>query len=227
VTAELLKKWERQLTRYKPIHVLIAKTEQSLFCQLVKCRRLTYNPSILETNECHSLMISIWEVLYSSPTDWLFWGMLWFSSILLVCFSESTLWQAMISSFILLHTLWWNSYKDGFYSNAKPDKNVQIYSYLQSFCVMLVDLTPSLFGNNNFRYGPALTSSVYRANDRGSPFTRWRTITCKLQNMRLRGPLEKFVDWRQCTAVTQREAVTVMPSCSSGGNVAVAWSSSL
>jgi hypothetical protein len=25
-----------------------------------------------------------------------------------------------------------------------------------------------------------------------------------------RGPFEKFVDWRQCAAVMQREAVTVM-----------------
>jgi hypothetical protein len=33
---------------------------------------------------------------------------------------------------------------------------------------------------------------------------------------------EKFVDWRQCAAVMDREAVTVMPSCSGGGNVVVA-----
>jgi hypothetical protein len=38
----------------------------------------------------------------------------------------------------------------------------------------------------------------------------------------LRGPFEKFVDWRQCAAVMQREAVTVMPSCSGGGKVVVA-----
>jgi hypothetical protein len=43
----------------------------------------------------------------------------------------------------------------------------------------------------------------------------------------IRGPFEKSVDWRQCAAVMQREAVTVMPSCSGGGNVVVAWSSSL
>jgi hypothetical protein len=36
------------------------------------------------------------------------------------------------------------------------------------------------------------------------------------------GPFEKFVDWRQCAAVTQREAVTVISSCSGGGNVVVA-----
>jgi hypothetical protein len=36
------------------------------------------------------------------------------------------------------------------------------------------------------------------------------------------GPFEKFVDWRQCTAVMQREAVTVMPSYSGRGNVVVA-----
>jgi hypothetical protein len=35
----------------------------------------------------------------------------------------------------------------------------------------------------------------------------------------LRGPFEKFVDWRQCAAVMQREAVTTMPGCSGGGNV--------
>jgi hypothetical protein len=38
----------------------------------------------------------------------------------------------------------------------------------------------------------------------------------------VRGPFEKFVDWRQCAAVMQREAVIVIPSCSSGGNVVVA-----
>jgi len=35
------------------------------------------------------------------------------------------------------------------------------------------------------------------------------------------------VDWWECAAVMQREAVTVMPSCSGGGNVVVAWSSTL
>jgi hypothetical protein len=34
--------------------------------------------------------------------------------------------------------------------------------------------------------------------------------------------LERFVDWWQCAAVMQKEAVTVMPSCSGGRNVAVA-----
>jgi hypothetical protein len=38
----------------------------------------------------------------------------------------------------------------------------------------------------------------------------------------IRGLFEKFVDWRQCAAVIQREAVTVMPSCSGGGNAVVA-----
>jgi hypothetical protein len=38
----------------------------------------------------------------------------------------------------------------------------------------------------------------------------------------LRGPFGKFVDWRQCATVMQTEAVTVMPSCSGGGNVVVA-----
>jgi hypothetical protein len=38
----------------------------------------------------------------------------------------------------------------------------------------------------------------------------------------LRGSFETFVDWQQCAAVMQREVVTVMPSCSAGGNVVVA-----
>jgi hypothetical protein len=37
----------------------------------------------------------------------------------------------------------------------------------------------------------------------------------------LRGPFEKFVDWRQCAAVVQKLAVTVMPSSGGGGNVVV------
>jgi hypothetical protein len=35
-------------------------------------------------------------------------------------------------------------------------------------------------------------------------------------------PFEKFMDWQQCTAVVQREVVTVMPSCGGGGDVIVA-----
>jgi hypothetical protein len=38
----------------------------------------------------------------------------------------------------------------------------------------------------------------------------------------LQGPFEKFVDSRQCAAVMRTETVTVMPSCSGGGNVVVA-----
>jgi hypothetical protein len=38
----------------------------------------------------------------------------------------------------------------------------------------------------------------------------------------IRGAFEKFVNWRQCAAVMQKEAVTVMPSCSGGSNVVVA-----
>jgi hypothetical protein len=33
--------------------------------------------------------------------------------------------------------------------------------------------------------------------------------------------LEKFVDWRQCATVIQRDAVTVTPSCSGGGNLVI------
>jgi hypothetical protein len=40
----------------------------------------------------------------------------------------------------------------------------------------------------------------------------------------VRGPFQKFVDWRQCAAVMQGEAVTVMPSCIGGDNIVVAWS---
>jgi hypothetical protein len=38
----------------------------------------------------------------------------------------------------------------------------------------------------------------------------------------IRGPFEKFVDWRQCAAVVPREVVTVMLSCGGGGNKVVA-----
>jgi hypothetical protein len=34
----------------------------------------------------------------------------------------------------------------------------------------------------------------------------------KCDKIEIRGPFEKFMDWRQCAAVMQREAVTVMPS---------------
>jgi hypothetical protein len=48
-------------------------------------------------------------------------------------------------------------------------------------------------------------------------------LNCEIfSNDLLRWPFEKFVDWRQCAAVMQREALTVMPSCSGGGNVVVA-----
>jgi hypothetical protein len=38
----------------------------------------------------------------------------------------------------------------------------------------------------------------------------------------LGGPFARFIDWRQCATVMQREAVTVMPSCSGRDNVVVA-----
>jgi hypothetical protein len=37
----------------------------------------------------------------------------------------------------------------------------------------------------------------------------------------LRGPFERYVDWMQCASVMQKEVVTIMPSCSAGGNVVV------
>jgi len=42
------------------------------------------------------------------------------------------------------------------------------------------------------------------------------------RSLHLRGPFAKFVDWRQCAAIMQRQTVTVMPTCSGGGNVVVA-----
>jgi hypothetical protein len=39
--------------------------------------------------------------------------------------------------------------------------------------------------------------------------------------LHVQGPFEKFVDWWQITTVMQREAVTVMPSCSGEDNVVV------
>jgi hypothetical protein len=44
-----------------------------------------------------------------------------------------------------------------------------------------------------------------------------RLLFCR----KLRGVFEKFVDWRQCAAVMQRETVTIMSICSGGGNVVV------
>jgi hypothetical protein len=37
----------------------------------------------------------------------------------------------------------------------------------------------------------------------------------------IQGPFEKLVDWWKYAAVMQRELVSVMPSCSGGGNVVV------
>jgi hypothetical protein len=46
---------------------------------------------------------------------------------------------------------------------------------------------------------------------------------CKVCNnndlMNLQGSFGRFMDWQQCAAVMQREAVTVMPNCSGGGNI--------
>jgi poly(A) polymerase Pap1 len=38
----------------------------------------------------------------------------------------------------------------------------------------------------------------------------------------IRGSFEKFADWRQYVSVMQREVVSLMPSCSGGGNAVVA-----
>jgi hypothetical protein len=53
----------------------------------------------------------------------------------------------------------------------------------------------------------------------GNLCATWRTLH-GFQN--IRWPFVKFVDWWHCAAVMQREVVTVMPSCSGGGNVVVA-----
>jgi hypothetical protein len=55
-----------------------------------------------------------------------------------------------------------------------------------------------------------------------SVYYKYKLIVADLIILQIRGPFEKLVDWRQCAAVTQREAVTVMPSYSGGGNVEVA-----
>jgi hypothetical protein len=55
----------------------------------------------------------------------------------------------------------------------------------------------------------------------------WHKNLACITKVRIRGPFEKFVDWRQCVAIMQMGAVNVMPSCSGGSNVVVAWSSSL
>jgi hypothetical protein len=58
-----------------------------------------------------------------------------------------------------------------------------------------------------------------------------RTIICTLVSivlsdyknyLHIRGSFEKFVDWRQGTAVIQKEVVIIMPSFSGGGNIVVA-----
>jgi hypothetical protein len=42
-----------------------------------------------------------------------------------------------------------------------------------------------------------------------------------LRERMIQGLFEKSLDWWQYTAVMQREVVTVMPSCSGGGNIVV------
>jgi hypothetical protein len=66
-------------------------------------------------------------------------------------------------------------------------------------------------------------------------FPVYRSNTCYLSLVHVNtchlsfvwGPYAKCVDWRQYATVMQREVVTVMPSCSGGGNVVVVWSLSL
>jgi hypothetical protein len=50
----------------------------------------------------------------------------------------------------------------------------------------------------------------------------WKRREDRNKGRNIRGPFEKFVDWRQYAAVMQREAVTVMPSCNGGNNAVVA-----
>jgi hypothetical protein len=78
--------------------------------------------------------------------------------------------------------------------------------------------SPANYLGTHIRVGTDLGATPFYA----SAVSEHRKLLCYL-----RGPFEKFVDWRQCAAVMNREAVTYVPSCSGGGNVVVAWSSSL
>jgi hypothetical protein len=53
-------------------------------------------------------------------------------------------------------------------------------------------------------------------------FTDFSILKFFVTEFIIRGPFEKCVNGQQCAAVTQREAVTVLPSCSGGGNIVVA-----
>jgi hypothetical protein len=54
-------------------------------------------------------------------------------------------------------------------------------------------------------------------------YTNYLLLSCPvLFSFDRQESFEKFMDWRQCAAVMQREAVTVIPSFNGGGNVIVA-----
>jgi hypothetical protein len=56
----------------------------------------------------------------------------------------------------------------------------------------------------------------------GYPYKSTQNTPFTYKYRKIRELSEKFVDWQQCSAILQREAVTVMPSCGGGGNVVVA-----
>jgi hypothetical protein len=71
------------------------------------------------------------------------------------------------------------------------------------------------------RHNPEdLDLKYYRRDSLKTCMTIDLSVSHDIYRSDIRWPFEKFVDWRQCTAVMQREAVTIMP-------VVVVWSSSL
>jgi hypothetical protein len=64
--------------------------------------------------------------------------------------------------------------------------------------------------------GPMFSSELFFAIHSHSMFFPLRE-----KQSCIRGPFDKFVDWLQCAAFMQREALIIMPSCSGGGNVVV------
>jgi hypothetical protein len=70
----------------------------------------------------------------------------------------------------------------------------------------------------NFFYFYYFPPSIYFLESHAQICSLRNAIYIYIQTM----PFAKFMDWRQCAAVMQREAVAVTPSCSGGVNVVVA-----
>jgi hypothetical protein len=91
-------------------------------------------------------------------------------------------------------------------------------------------LSISVLSVHNELYPLAVTQTYHRTQDviiiidteTLEKNTEQSTRTLHTLRFHVRGPFEKFVDWRQYATVMLREAVNVMPSCSDGGNVVVA-----